>query len=81
MRSDPAEAVSMAKIACITKQSSIHHNDRFDANSFDRLLEKFCPTFSGHTPFDESRVIAKFEYTKGQKREVQPEDCLGLVLV
>jgi hypothetical protein len=26
-------------------------------------------------------MIVKFEYTRGQKREVQPEDCLGLVLV
>jgi hypothetical protein len=26
-------------------------------------------------------MIVEYEYTSGQKREVQPEDCLGLVLV
>jgi hypothetical protein len=53
----------------------------FDANSFNRLLLKFGPMFPGHMPFDESGMIVKFEYTTGRKREVQPEDCLGLVLV
>ncbi len=54
----------------------------FDTDSFDRLLVKFSPMFSGHMPFDESGMIVEFEYTRGQKREeVQPEDCLGLVLV
>ena len=53
----------------------------FDCESFDRILEKFGPMFSGHTPFDESGMIVEFEYTRGRKREVQPEDCLGLVLV
>jgi hypothetical protein len=52
----------------------------FDTNSFDRLLVKFGPMFSGHKPFDESGIIVKFEYSRGQKR-VQLEDCLGLVLV
>ena len=53
----------------------------FDCESFDRLLEKFAPMFDGHTPFDESGYIVEFEYTRGRKREVQPADCLGLVLV
>ncbi len=53
----------------------------FDANSFDRLLVKFGPMFSGHMPFDESGMIVEFEYTTGKKRETQPENCLGLVLV
>jgi hypothetical protein len=53
----------------------------FDVDSFNRLLLKFGPIFFGHTPFDESGRMVKFEYTRGQKREVQPEDCLGLVLV
>jgi hypothetical protein len=53
----------------------------FNVNSFDKILLKFGPMHSGHTPFDESGRIVKFEYTRGQKREVQPEDCLGLVLV
>ncbi len=37
--------------------------------------------FSEHTPFDKSGMIVEIEDTHGQKREVQPEDCLGLVLV
>jgi hypothetical protein len=53
----------------------------FDCNSFDKILEKFGPMFSCHTPFDESSFIVPFEYVTGRKREVQPEDCLGLVLV
>jgi hypothetical protein len=53
----------------------------FDSESFDRLLDKFAPEFNGHTPFDESGSIVEFKYTRGRKREVQPADCLGLVLV
>jgi hypothetical protein len=54
---------------------------RFKVDSFDRILLKFGPMCSGHMSFDESGRIVKFEYTRGEKREVQPEDCLGLVLV
>ncbi len=39
------------------------------------------PMFSGHTSFDTSGMIVEFEYTQGQRRVVQPKDCLGLVLV
>ena len=53
----------------------------FDAESFDKILVKFGPMFSGHTPFHDSGMIVEFEYIRGRKREVQPEDCLGLVLV
>ena len=53
----------------------------FDCESFDRVLDKFGPMFSGHTPFDASGMIVAFEYVTGRKREVQPADCLGLVLV
>ena len=53
----------------------------FDCNSIDRTLEKFSLMFSGHTPFDASEMIDEFEYAHGQKRLVQPADCLGLVLV
>jgi hypothetical protein len=53
----------------------------FDCKSFDKVLEKFAPMFLGHTPFDESGMIVEFEYTQGQRRVVQREDCLGLVLV
>ena len=53
----------------------------FDCESFDRLLEKFSPMFSGQTSFDASRMIVKFEYVHGQKRLVQSADSLGLVLV
>ena len=53
----------------------------FDCESFDRVLDKFTPMFWGHTPFDESGFIVEFEYITGRKREVEPADCLGLVLV
>ena len=53
----------------------------FDCESFDKILDKFAPIFSGHTPFDKSGFIVEFEYISGRKREVQPADCLGLVLV
>jgi hypothetical protein len=53
----------------------------FDCNSFDKVLEKFAPMYSGHTLFEKSGMILEFEYTQGQKGEVQPEDCLELVLV
>ncbi len=53
----------------------------FDCKSFDKVLEKFAPMYPGHTPFDESGMIVEFKYTQGRKGEVQPEDCLGLVLV
>ena len=53
----------------------------FDAMSFDRILEKFGPMYSGYTPFDSSGMIVEFVYTRGQKREVQPTDCLRLVLM
>ncbi len=53
----------------------------FDCHSFDQVLEKFAPMFSGHTFFDKSGMIVEFVKTRGQKREVQPEDCLRLVLV
>jgi hypothetical protein len=53
----------------------------FDCNSLDWVLKKFAPMFSWHTPYDESGMIVELVKTQGQKREVQPEDCLGLVLV
>jgi hypothetical protein len=53
----------------------------FDADSFDRFFLMFGPMFSGHMSFDESGTIVKFEYTRCQKRKVQPEDSLWLVLL
>jgi hypothetical protein len=53
----------------------------FDCKSFSNILQKFAPMFSVHTPFDKSGMIVEIEDTRGGKREVQPEDCLGLVLV
>jgi hypothetical protein len=53
----------------------------FDCEPFDKILDKFAPMFFWHTPFDESGMIVEFEYTRGQKREVQPAECLELVLV
>ncbi len=53
----------------------------FNCKSFDKVLEKFAPMFSGHIPFNESGIIVEFENVRGRRRVVQPEDCLGLVLV
>jgi hypothetical protein len=53
----------------------------FDCKAFDKVLEKFSPMFSGHTLFNESGMIVEFEYVRGIRRVVHPEDCLGLVLV
>jgi hypothetical protein len=53
----------------------------FDCESFDRILEKFSPMFSGHKPFDASGMVVEFEYVRGHRRVVQTADCLGLVLV
>ncbi len=53
----------------------------FDCESFDKVLKKFAPMFSGHTPFNKSGMIVEFEYVQGRRRVVQPEDCLGLVVV
>jgi hypothetical protein len=55
----------------------------FDCKSFRKILEKFAPMFSPHTPFDKSGMIVEIGHDDnwGQKREVQPVDCLGLVLV
>jgi len=33
----------------------------FDADTFDRILEKFGLMFSGHTPFDPCETIVEFE--------------------
>ena len=52
-----------------------------DCDCFDSLLVKFGLMFDGHTPFDESGMIVKFEYVSGREREVQSADCLGRALV
>jgi hypothetical protein len=41
----------------------------FDCESFDKILEKFSPMFSGHTPFHSSRMIVEFEYTWGRREK------------
>jgi hypothetical protein len=53
----------------------------FDCKSFDKMVKTFGPMFSSHTLFDESGFILPFDYISGLKRNVHPEDCLGLVLV
>jgi hypothetical protein len=53
----------------------------FDCKSFDKILENFGLMFSSHTPFDESGFIVPFKCISGRKRNVESEDCLGLVLV
>jgi hypothetical protein len=71
----------MAKLLELQNDQAFITMMGFDANFFDRLLLNFGPMFSGHMPFDESGMIVEFEYTTGRKREVQPKDCIGLVLV
>ncbi len=53
----------------------------FNCESFSNIVQKFAPMFSVHMPFDKSGMIVEIEDTRGGKREVQPEDCLRLVLV
>ncbi len=53
----------------------------FDVGYFEKILEKFSPKYSTHTPFDESWMIFPLDNPRGQKRKVLPVDCLGLVLV
>ena len=53
----------------------------FDCESFNKILSQFGPMFLSHTAFDKYGMIVEFEYIRGQKRTVLPEDCLGLVLV
>jgi hypothetical protein len=52
-----------------------------NCNSFDWVLKKFAPMFSGHTSYDKSGMIVELVKTQGQKREIQPKDCIGLVLL
>ena len=55
----------------------------FDCASFASLCELFAPVFNSYTPFVPSGMSC-FEWTKlpnkGRKRNIRPEDCLGLVL-
>jgi hypothetical protein len=81
MRPDPPEAVTMAKLLASRNDQAYITMLGFGCESFDKILKKFAPMFSGHTPFDESGMIVEFQYVQGQWRVVQPEDCLGLVLV
>jgi hypothetical protein len=53
----------------------------FHYKSFDKIIDKVAPMVSSHTPFNSSWMIVNFEYIRGCKRNVQPADCLGLVLV
>jgi hypothetical protein len=50
----------------------------FNCNSFDKVLKKFAPMYSGHKPFDESGMIAEFEYTRGQRERFSLRIALGL---
>jgi hypothetical protein len=34
----------------------------FDCETFDKILDKFGPMFSSHTPFDESGFIVPYKY-------------------
>jgi hypothetical protein len=49
----------------------------FDVDSFDRILLKFGPMYSGHTPLDESGRIVVFEYTRDQREKSSLSTALG----
>jgi hypothetical protein len=40
-----------------------------------------CNTFDEVHKINKSGMIVEFENTRGQKREIQPVDCLWLLLV
>ena len=82
MCANSTEAFPMAKITSFSNDQAYITMLGFDTMSFDRIFVNFCPMYSGHTtPFEPSGMIVEFKYTSGRKREVQPEDCLGLVLM
>ena len=41
----------------------------FDCESFDKILDKFAPMFSGHTPFDKSGMIVEFDCIGGKRQK------------
>jgi hypothetical protein len=49
----------------------------FDVNFFNRILLKFGPMYSGHTPLDEAGRIVVFEYTRGQRENSSMSTALG----
>ena len=51
----------------------------FDVKSFHFLLIKFAPTFDGWTPHVDT-TITQITTTRGRRRMIRPEDCLGLLL-
>jgi hypothetical protein len=53
----------------------------FDFESFDCLLESFCPMFFQYTIFDAPGMITKIESVTGRERRVESDDCLGLVVL
>ena len=50
----------------------------FDAKSFDIILVKFGPMFSGHTPFHHSGMIVDSSTLAGEKEKFSPRTALGL---
>ena len=49
-----------------------------DCDSFDSLLVKFGLMFDGHTPFDESGMIVKFEYVSSSVSRL-PRSCVSFL--
>ncbi len=64
---DPPEAVTMAKLLASRNDQAYITMLGFDCKSFDKILKKFAPMFSEHTPFDKSGMIVEFEYVQGQR--------------
>jgi hypothetical protein len=50
----------------------------FNCESFSKILEKFAPMFSGHTPFDKSGMIVEFKYTRGEREKFSPRIASSL---
>ncbi len=52
----------------------------FDEDEFKTILHIFAPIFDKCTPLNTNGSIIPLTTTKGQTRQVQPEDCVALVL-
>jgi hypothetical protein len=77
----PLKLSPWQKILALQNEQAYIAMKGFDCKSFDKILEKLAPMYSGHMPFNKSGMIVEFEYTWGQKGEVQPKDWLRLVIV
>jgi hypothetical protein len=61
--SDPTEDITQQKLRALQNDQAYIMMMGFDHDSFEKILERFAPMFSGHTPFNSSGMIVEFEYT------------------